>query len=210
MAHHRRRDAAAAKARADHQSDHRRSRVRAGVSAARSWRWRLRSSRWLPGASRRVRHRRSATASRASRSTATIATDPAGSRRSRRSATNAAVKAVIVAINSPGGTTAGGEELYEALGAARQEAGGRGDQGARRLGRLHDRDRDRPHLLAPALDRRLDRRAVPDRQCRQADADDRRRSRQGRDRSAQGRARPRRADVAGGARVDAGAGQRQL
>ena len=32
---------------------------------------------------------------------------------------NAAVKAVIVAINSPGGTTAGGEELYEALGALR-------------------------------------------------------------------------------------------
>jgi protease-4 len=32
---------------------------------------------------------------------------------------NAAVKAVIVAINSPGGTTAGGEELYEALAALR-------------------------------------------------------------------------------------------
>ena len=31
-----------------------------------------------------------------------------------------AVKAVIVAINSPGGTTAGGEELYEALGQLRQ------------------------------------------------------------------------------------------
>ena len=30
-----------------------------------------------------------------------------------------AVKAVIVAINSPGGTTAGGEELYEALGQLR-------------------------------------------------------------------------------------------
>lgn len=30
-----------------------------------------------------------------------------------------AVKAVIVSINSPGGTTAGGEELYEALGALR-------------------------------------------------------------------------------------------
>ena len=49
---------------------------------------------------------------------------------------------MILAINSPGGTTAGGEELYEALGgAARQEAGGRGDQGTRRLGRLHDGDR---------------------------------------------------------------------
>lgn len=34
-------------------------------------------------------------------------------------ADNAAVKAVIVAINSPGGTTAGGEELYEALGVLR-------------------------------------------------------------------------------------------
>jgi protease-4 len=32
---------------------------------------------------------------------------------------NDAVKAVIVAINSPGGTTAGGEELYEALNALR-------------------------------------------------------------------------------------------
>ncbi len=32
---------------------------------------------------------------------------------------DAAVKAVIVSINSPGGTTAGGEELYEALGALR-------------------------------------------------------------------------------------------
>lgn len=32
---------------------------------------------------------------------------------------DAAVKAVIISINSPGGTTAGGEELYEALGALR-------------------------------------------------------------------------------------------
>ena len=31
------------------------------------------------------------------------------------------VKAVIVSINSPGGTTAGGEELYEALGRLRAE-----------------------------------------------------------------------------------------
>jgi protease-4 len=34
-------------------------------------------------------------------------------------ADDAAVKAVIISINSPGGTTAGGEELYEALGALR-------------------------------------------------------------------------------------------
>ncbi|MBN9317539.1 MAG: signal peptide peptidase SppA [Devosia sp.] len=35
-------------------------------------------------------------------------------------ADNAAVKAVIVSINSPGGTTAGGEELYEALSTLRK------------------------------------------------------------------------------------------
>ncbi len=32
------------------------------------------------------------------------------------------MKAVIVAINSPGGTTAGGEELYEALGVLRAKS----------------------------------------------------------------------------------------
>lgn len=48
-----------------------------------------------------------------------IATDPARLRILNELADNDAVKAVIVAINSPGGTTAGGEELYEALSALR-------------------------------------------------------------------------------------------
>lgn len=45
----------------------------------------------------------------------TIATDPARLEAIQQLAEDDAVKAVIVAINSPGGTTAGGEELYEAL-----------------------------------------------------------------------------------------------
>jgi protease-4 len=48
-----------------------------------------------------------------------IATDPARLKVLEDLGDNAAVKAVIVAINSPGGTTAGGEELYEALSALR-------------------------------------------------------------------------------------------
>ena len=44
-----------------------------------------------------------------------ISTDPARLKVLKELGDNAAVKAVIVAINSPGGTTAGGEELYEAL-----------------------------------------------------------------------------------------------
>jgi protease-4 len=49
----------------------------------------------------------------------TIATDPARLEALEKIGDDAAVKAVIVSINSPGGTTAGGEELYEALGALR-------------------------------------------------------------------------------------------
>lgn len=49
----------------------------------------------------------------------TIATDPGRLRTIEALAEDGAVKAVIVAINSPGGTTAGGEELYEALGRLR-------------------------------------------------------------------------------------------
>ncbi|MHA6299621.1 signal peptide peptidase SppA [Devosia sp. CAU 1758] len=45
----------------------------------------------------------------------TITTDPARSRTIDALIEDAAVRAVIVAINSPGGTTAGGEELYEDL-----------------------------------------------------------------------------------------------
>jgi len=49
----------------------------------------------------------------------TIMTDPARLKVLNELAENDRVKAVIVAINSPGGTTAGGEELYEALSALR-------------------------------------------------------------------------------------------
>lgn len=49
----------------------------------------------------------------------TITTDPARTRMLAGLADNDKVKAVILAINSPGGTTAGGEELYEAITALR-------------------------------------------------------------------------------------------
>ena len=51
----------------------------------------------------------------------TIATDAGRLAALREIGEEAAVKAVIVAINSPGGTTAGGEELYEALTALREQ-----------------------------------------------------------------------------------------
>ncbi|MBS3849595.1 signal peptide peptidase SppA [Devosia sp. J2-20] len=51
----------------------------------------------------------------------TIATDPGRLAAINALAKDDAVKAVIIAINSPGGTTAGGEELYEALGHLRAE-----------------------------------------------------------------------------------------
>ncbi|MDB5614756.1 MAG: sppA [Devosia sp.] len=50
----------------------------------------------------------------------TIATDPERLEVIEDLAEDDAVKAVIIAINSPGGTTAGGEELYEALGQLRE------------------------------------------------------------------------------------------
>lgn len=49
-----------------------------------------------------------------------IATDPGRLAAIEELAEDDSVKAVIVAINSPGGTTAGGEELYEALGQLRE------------------------------------------------------------------------------------------
>jgi protease-4 len=51
----------------------------------------------------------------------TITTDAARLRMFNTIADDDTVKAVIVAINSPGGTTAGGEELYEALGKLREK-----------------------------------------------------------------------------------------
>lgn len=47
--------------------------------------------------------------------TGTVTTDPAREAMLQQLADDEHVKAVIVAINSPGGTTAGGEELYESL-----------------------------------------------------------------------------------------------
>lgn len=49
----------------------------------------------------------------------TITTDGSRLKALEELGDNPAVRAVIVSINSPGGTTAGGEELYEALGALR-------------------------------------------------------------------------------------------
>lgn len=51
----------------------------------------------------------------------TIATDPARLQVLRDLADDPLVDGVIVSINSPGGTTAGGEELFEALGVLRAE-----------------------------------------------------------------------------------------
>src|SRR5690606_37552864 len=51
----------------------------------------------------------------------TIATDPARLQVLRELADDPLVEAVLVSINSPGGTTAGGEELFEALGVLRAE-----------------------------------------------------------------------------------------
>src|SRR5262245_48475529 len=48
-----------------------------------------------------------------------IASDPARLKTLQDLEDNEQVKAVIVSINSPGGTTAGGEELYVALNALR-------------------------------------------------------------------------------------------
>ncbi len=50
----------------------------------------------------------------------TIASDPARLRVFKALAEADEVKAVLIAINSPGGTTAGGEELYDAIGKLRE------------------------------------------------------------------------------------------
>ena len=49
----------------------------------------------------------------------TIASDPARLKTLEALGKDDTVKAVVIAINSPGGTTAGGEELYEAIGKLR-------------------------------------------------------------------------------------------
>ena len=70
-------------------------------------------------------------------------------------------QAVIVHINSPGGTTSGSEQLHDALGAAEgAEAAGRRGRRAGGVRRLHHRHGRRSHRGAGDLAGRLDRRAV--------------------------------------------------
>jgi hypothetical protein len=70
--------------------------------------------------------------------------------------------AVVVHINSPGGTTAGSEQLYAALMRLKAKkplvGGGRGAGG---IGRLHHGDCGRSHRRPTKLAGRLDRRPVP-------------------------------------------------
>ncbi len=72
------------------------------------------------------------------------------------------VAAVILFVNSPGGTTAGGEALFEALRDPRQDqAGGGAVRHGRDLGRLHCRPRHRPDHRARQHHHRLGRRHLP-------------------------------------------------
>ena len=71
-------------------------------------------------------------------------------------------RAVIVHINSPGGTTAGSEQLYDSLRALQAaEADGGGGRWTGRFRRLYRGARLRSHHRAGHLAGRLDRRAVP-------------------------------------------------
>ena len=72
-----------------------------------------------------------------------------------------ATAAVVVHINSPGGTTAGSEKLYDRCAAESKEAAGRGGRRTGGVGRLYRRDRGRPYRRAAEFAGRLDRRAVP-------------------------------------------------
>ena len=89
--------------------------------------------------------------------------DDRGARRGARPArASRRAKAVIVHINSPGGTTAGSEELHDSL----MRLQGRRSRWwswstGWRLRRLHRGDGGRPHRRAGDLAGRLDRRAVP-------------------------------------------------
>ena len=61
-------------------------------------------------------------------------------------ADDSSVSGVLVYINSPGGTTTGGEALYEGLRTlAEEEAGGRPIRYGRGVGGLYRRPRLRPH-----------------------------------------------------------------
>ena len=115
-------------------------------------------------------------------------------------------RAVIVHIDSPGGTTAGSEQLYDSLRAlqAKKPTGGGGRRPGR-LRRLYRRDLGRPHHRPGYLAGRLDRRAVPVSQLHRRAQDHRHQGRGGQILAAQGGAQRLRADQPGGAgrhRVD--------
>ena len=106
-------------------------------------------------------------------------------------------RAVIVHVNSPGGTTSGSEELPHADEREREEAAGGRGRRPRGLGRLYHRHRRRPYRRPGNLAGRLDRRVVPVSE-RHRPVEDRRRE-DGGDQvlAAEGRTQWLRADLAG-------------
>ena len=129
-----------------------------------------------------------------------------GARRSARAArANRRAKAVIVHIDSPGGTTAGSEQLYDVAAArrGRRSRWSSWSTGSRPRAATSPRCR-RPHRRAGHLAGRLDRRAVPVSERHRAAEDDRRQGRGDQILAAQGRAERLRADQPGGARRDRG------
>ena len=72
------------------------------------------------------------------------------------------VRAVVVRINSPGGTVSGSEQLYDSLARLkRAEAAGGGGRRPCRLGWLYRGDGRRPYRGAAERHRRFDRRPFP-------------------------------------------------
>ena len=112
---------------------------------------------------------------------------------------------MIVHINSPGGTTAGSEELFDSLRAlqAKKPMVVVVDGLAASGGYIAAMSR-RPHRRAGHLAGRLDRRAVPVSERHRAAEDHRRQGRGDQVLAAQGRAERLRADQPGGARRDRG------
>ena len=110
-------------------------------------------------------------------------------------------RAVIVHLDSPGGTTAGSEQLYDALRTlAGQEADGGGGRRAGRLRRLYRGAVGRAHHRARYVAGRLDRRAVPVSEFHRGAENHRHQGRGDQILAAQGRAERLRADQPGGAR----------
>jgi protease-4 len=77
-----------------------------------------------------------------------ISDEPRLLREIERAGRDASLRAVIVSIDSPGGSVAGGEGLHAAIASAagRGQAGRRRHGGHRRLGRLHGGTAGRAHL----------------------------------------------------------------